>query len=506
MSLQQPIRSTRYDTPLNMSRFRGGKIVPVNFVPFYLNEMGRVISDISIALDPLQGELRSPIQFQAYQIFVPREAMHKMKYPTNPNAGITDVIELEMATGNPVFVLEAENAISKKARVVPRSIGGVLQVSEEVRLAYNCAVNFLRLQKYSEAELLLASNNAIVPAIVTSSVLERFGGVLNPDPRINGSVALKIPTIKLPVFSNSATTVTGGVSPLGAAGSTSGTAGNIAWSMLNGIWATSSGLSTSSVSLTDFDNAEKQDEMIRVMRKIISDNPEYGHDIIRQWAHGLEIDTGNVPYILSQRSGFFGRGYQRPTDTTGLLDDVTVTEAGVQATLSSLVPRTSLGGMVVTLVMVKPDEVISDQPHPFLTKPFGMHNYLADELALDPEKVNFRDLDAACGATKENTLAFYVGNNDMMFKYSAYGFARDLLPSAISQRNVVWQYQLPLSVTPQNINYPEILDHGPFVDTLAEVCHCIADTKAVIQTAFKRGPSPVENLQIVDQADLFDLV
>lgn len=516
----QSTRNVRRDSRTLVGRFRGGKLAPVMAVPVKGNEGGLLSQQITLELDPIAGRMITPITGEVIAIFVPVQAIDAIKDPDADFAGLTEVIREKLLSGNPLFGLEPEGEISKRCGVNPRSIGGVKQVNEMVRLAHNAAVNYLRVRKYHKATKLLANNTAITPALISQTVLERMNGVLDPDDRINGMVQLELPTVTLPVtgigFRNSPAVNTAGPyrQSIGQGSFPQGVAGS---STDVGIRATGTGanarpdlsvvfdgMSAGGVSLTDFYNAEKMDQLTRRMRQIVDDNPEYGEEMVLRWAHGLSVDAGKVPFVIYEQRKVFGRTIVPATDTTGVQDDVMRSDMMQMLSFNVPIPRTELGGIIITFACLKPDETISSQPCPFLSDVWGAENFVADELALDPVPVTIRELDSDCLSAQETTVALYTGLNQLKATYVHYGLNRHLDPETVENKTAVWQLEVPLSVTPDTILYPEDLEHYPFADQAAEVCTYVVSSNVVMQTPMIIGPTPVEELAVIDEADIFE--
>lgn len=514
MNYQTP-RNTRRESRTLVGRFRGGKLVPVMAVPVRGNEGGILSQSITMELDPIAGRMITPITGEVTTVFVPVQAIDAIKDPDAAYAGMTEVLREKLLSGAPLFGLEDENEISKRCGVNPRSINGVKKVNEMVRLAHNAAVNYLRLRKYTYATLLEHDNTDVTPAILGQTVLDRLNGVLDPDDRINGMVQLDIPDLQLPVTgigveSTSATKVgTGIVETTGQRTLPRTGYADDHMIMERGednlpqIYAQLNGVQAGGVSLVDFYNAEMMDRRTRIMREIVDNNPEYGEEMVLRWAHGLSVDPGRTPFVIAHQERMFGQSMVGATDTTGVEQDVRRSDMLLTSQFTVPVPRTELGGIIITFAVLKPDETLSAQPHPILSDVWGLDNFVADELALDPVPVTVRELDADCDAGDEATVAFYTGLNALKQTYIHYGLGRQLDPEDIENMTAVWQLEIPMSVTPENILYPEELDHYPFADQQAEVCTYTVSSNLVLQTPMIFGPTPVEELAIIDQENIF---
>lgn len=507
-------------------RFRGGKLAPVMAVGFKGNEGGMLSQTAIIELDPVAGRLITPVTGQMFAVYVPVQAMAALKNPSDPNAGITEVLRMKGLEGLPLFDVEAEGELSKRMGVMPMSQGGVKMVGEYNRLAHNCAVNFLRKRVYTYAAQLAASNAAMTPALLSSTALDRFNGVLNPDDHINGMVQLDISGGNIAVHgigigNNPGAAGSFGVREMEYDGTATGwrnaqgptpTAGEAFISVRQNpekpgypaIWAELDGaVSASGFSLTDIYNAEVMDRLTRAMRSIIDANPVDGEEQVLRWAHGLNVDSGQNCFLLHGSEVIFGQDMLKAMDGAGIEAEVTQSRLAQQMRFTVPVPRTELGGVVVTFLSVKPDEVLKEQPHPVLSKPWVFDNLMAEELQNDPVAVLAREVQAGVDVGSETTVVFYTGYNELRRTYVNYGWNRLVDPSTVDAKNAMWLYEIPASVTPENIIYPEDIDHYPFLDQEAEVARYQVTSILQGMSPIFIGPSPVEEVAIIETEDLF---
>ena len=513
----QTAKNVRREARSRTGRFRGGKLNPVMAVAIRGNEGGVLSQNLTLELGPIPGRLITEITAEMVSVFVPVQAIDAIKDPNAAYAGMTEVIREKLLTGNPLFHLENEGEISKRCKVNPRSIGGEKRVNEMIRFAHNAAVNFLRQRKYANATLLTHANHWVTPAIIGQTVLERLNGVLDPDDRINGSVQLNIPNMQLPVTGIYGQGIpgpmNGGKDVNGVSanrtdtffGSQVGVQGNTAGaSSRPNVFAQLNGVVAGNLSLTDIYNSEKRDQLTRTMRQIMDQNPEYGDEMILRWAHGLSVDAGKTPWVLAEETRVFGKNIVPAMDSAGVQNDTMRSDMALKMEFTVPVPRTELGGIIITFAVIKPDETLSDQPHPFLSDVWGLDNFVADELAIDPVPVTIRELDSECTAAQESTVAMYTGLNALKQTYVDYGLSRQLNPSTVQAKTAIWQLKIPLSVTPDTILYPADISHYPFADQLAEVCTYTITSAATIQTPLTFGPTPVEELAVIETEDLFE--
>lgn len=522
MNFQTPI-NTRRERRMKVGRFRGGRLNPVMAVAVKPNEGGVLSQSVYYELDPVAGRLVTPPTVHLISVYVPQQALDAIKDPTGLYSGLTDVVRQKMVSGTPVHGLEAESEISKRCEVNPISISGVKRVNEVTRLAHNAAVNHLRLRLYEKAPRVLHTNTAVTPALLSSTVLERLNGVLDPDDRINGAVALSLPTMLLPIegLASNATPIsnvsgirdTSGASVTYALARSAGDASpnNFMYRMKNvsgvnspDIYARLNGATAGNVSLDDFYNAQKADRLVREMGTILKQNPEYGGEALLNWAHGLSVENGLTPWVLADQTQVLGVNIVGAMDTAGVQNETMRSDMGTTLSFTVPIPRTELGGQIITFAVLKPDENLSGMPHPILTKPWGGENFVSAQMALDPRPVTVRDMDMTATSVNENNILFYTGLNELARNYVDYGLSLNLDPTTVANKTAFWQYKIPLSVTPESILYPADLPHFPFANQSAEVVTYTITSTAIIRTPMVFGPTPEESLPTVVSNDIFD--
>lgn len=509
-------RGTRRESRTIAGRFRGGKLAPIMAVPFRESESGVLSQSVMMELDPIAGRMITPITAEIVSVYVPAQAIDVLKNPGDDYAGNAEMFRDKLMSGNPVFDVEEEGEISKRLGVVPRSVAGKKYVNESARLAHNCAVNFLRQRKYVKAQLLESTADVVTPALISETVLDRLNGVLDPEDRVNGMVDLDFASVKLPVsgigLNNhtnpgelsrywSDATSTSKETRLSSGGSNY-TTFEVDADGIPQVFADLTSASAGGVSLADFYTAERMDALTREMRQIVDSNPEHGEEMVARFAHGLQIELGKTPFVIYRKEQTFGTTMVRASDGANL--DMTQTNSVQMLEFTVPVPPTEFGGVVVTFAAVKPDETLASQPHPILSAEWGARNYIADELAIDPVPVTIRDLHADCETADEETVALYVGNNHLQRNYVNYGFNRHLDASTVEAKTAIWQLEVPMSVTPQSVIYPQELEHYPFADQEAEVCTYTVQSNARIDTPVIFGPTPVEELATIETADIFE--
>lgn len=512
----------------NTGRIRGGKLYPIMMHMIRGSESGVLDQTITLELDPIPGRLISEAWLEAFDIFVPLQAMDAIKDPGAAYAGMTEVVREKLLSGTPVLGLENEGTISQTAKVNPRSIAGAKKVNECVRLAYNCAVNMLRQRAYFRASLVLHSNTAILPAIYAQTVLDRINGVLDPDDRVNGMVQFETGVItttaafpattadlKRAFLTN--TTASGTIDTITGAADSTTTFDNIVAKRASNTAAPNpvpgvdipamslpvnmTGLDIGSVSLQDFYNAQNMDKFARLMDDMMRKNPQYGEEMVLRWAHGLSVDAGRMPFILAERRIPINRTIAGAMDSAGVNDDVMRTDGAVRFGVTVPIPKTELGGVIVTLICLKPDEKLRAQPEPFLSDVWTADNFVADSLALDPQPVTVRDMYSDCASGDEATVLAYTGLNALKEAYVDYGFSRATNLALVDNKTAIWQVDVPLSVNPENVNYPDYIDHGVFAYGGTEASPTDVATFSIQSTQNSPtpmivGPTPVEDIGI----------
>ena len=496
------------------SRMRGGDLQPIKAHRLMGGESGTLREDVFFDFDPVAGRIITPVTCELTAVYVPLQAIDLLANPEEPLAGSADSVRQKLLSGVPVCGVEIETELSKACGVTPRSVNGDKVVSTAIRLGHNAAVNYLRRRKYVKATQLLADSTAITPALIGDTILDRFNAVLDPEDRVNGAVQFEgeIPVHGLGSGSGNITLTnvygreSGGEMALYEKSMTTDAnhlrmredPENPGFPKI----VADLGYSGSSVSLTDFYQAERMDALVREARQMVENNPEYGEQMVAEWAHGLSVDPGKQPFVLYQRSMPANKLERMATDGPNL--DESQTDMMLRMSMTVPLPRTEFGGMIIVFASIKPDETLSSQPHPFLTEEWVPMNFAADELAIDPVPVHFRELDADVIQADEGNVAFYVGNNHMRRSYINYGFSRDLDRTTVARKTAVWQLEIPMSVTPETVMYPEDLDHYPWVDFSGDVCTVQSASELNLATPIVFGPTPVEELAAIEDLDIFE--
>lgn len=526
---------SQYMKPRGVRRYMTGpsgtikaaELKPVGWFPVGQSEGGALSVQCAVGLEPVAGRLINDITAEMVVVHVPAPAMDAHKNPEDDMAMSSDRYRNKLTAGEFPFALEPEGEISKSCDVTPKSIDGALKLCESVRLGHNVAVNHLRRLKHAKADQLDNTNAVITRALLSHTALDRLGGVLDPDDHVDGSVRVNLPNVKLPVSgfgrkqlvassANLSNTPAIHYDPdMNPVAETFAHAERAHYdneflvrTSDNGIpiLYANGDLLAQEMSLRDFYIAERMDQLTRTMRQFVDENPQYGEEIVAAWAHGLTVSVDNQPMVLYKKRQIIGKLYRQGMDGAGL--DVEQTDMSTVFDLVVPVPKTEFGGAIYVFLVIRPDEVLKDQPDPFATsgKLFGPHNYAADELKLTPVPVTMRELHADVPAGSEETVAMYVGNNHIMRNYNKYGWARDVDEATVDAKNQVWQYEVPASVTPENVLYDtDELENYPFIDqrTDSPVASYAMQGSLTVATPLIFGPSPVEKLAAIDEHNVF---
>ena len=499
-------------------KFRGGKLVPLTAVPFEQSESGTVSQTVTLALDPIAGNMITQIGVDLVCVYVPNLAIHALDHPGMELADAADLYRARLLDGEIMSGMEVEGEISRRMNIKPRSVGGQKMVRRSVRLAYQCAWNYLARMVHRDARQYDEVGYGLLPALYSSTSLDLLRGVLDPDDRINGQVNLEFTNVELPVkgvgtsgwYGTPASfRETGGVDrgaeQLGTMQTGDGQGGRqirveedpdnpgypYIRALLDG--------AAQGISLDDLWRAERADQITRVLDDAMRDDPIYGQELAKRMAYGVRMNMGAQPRIVYRAEETFGQPVvQRATDGPSMDGEVR-SHMTYRKSFSAVIPATEFGGVLITMVAVKPDETLGQQPDPVFGEPLKRIDYIPEEMTLDPRKVYVRDLDADCDQADEDTVVMYTGLNQLRRNYSVHGLDRRVNPNTVANKNAMWQIELPLSVTPDDVAYPENVDHYPFVDNAAtaEPVNYHIQAIATINTPRQVGPTPVENIDVL---------
>lgn len=514
-------RSMRYDYNEHTGGFGPAEYVPLSMVFFDGNEGGTVTVDNTFTLAPVNGHMRSPVEMEVVQMFVPFEAIDKVLNPDDPRAGETETARLRLeADQGPV--LEDEHAISKAAHIHPVVTAQGLRVSQEIRAAYVAAVNALAKEVYYDAAEWLW-DGSFAPSLLSSTALQRMRGVNDPETLIDGAINLagNVPVKGIGVSewsSNRGNPQATQVRETGEASATTMTA----WRDVKGetltdpegqiyvaqdpnnlgfpeIYADLSG--ASELTLRDLMQSQKLDKVIRDLAVFRQRDPINGEERVARAIMNLSMEVADQPIKLYHKRHMIVPRAERPMDGPSMSE--IRSEMGLSHKIASMVPTTELGGVLITFAAAKPIEVFAKQPHPYFSQPRKLKNAIHQLTDFDEELLTRGQLEQAPLANVDDP-AMWVGKNQLYFDYRTAG-ANEAMTVEQQYRSIMWTIEIPAAVSPDNVWYPPMTgdDLYPFADWNGPLVDYTVNTKADIATWLPKGPTPIERLQILqDQPDL----
>lgn len=525
-------RSTRREVLSNSGKIRGGVLHPVAGIPVRPGESGLLSQEIYVELEPINGRLISDITCEVKCVFVPALAADALLNADLDHPGNAEIFRKRLLAGEDVFPMEAESDITKAMGIEPVKINNVLWTNSITRLAHNAAVNYLRLQKYHKATELVHGNATITPALYGSTALQRYNAVLTPDERINGAIDISqsIPVQGLAISNTGSPLPQNGVretmnDPAAPPAPVETQDYADAW-IVTPDGSGNNGLSrmvvemdpshpearpnirvemNGHITLKDLMQAERQDELVRKFQMVMKRFPQYGEDMILHFIHNLKIETDKTPWTVFDSTVALTASLRPALDGPSMLDDVEVTRTSAVVPFTAMIPKNEFGGMLITFLAVKPEEVLSGVPHPVLSQPWKVDNHAADELVIDPVPVIARELDNTVTTILEDQVMFYVGNNHIQRQYLRSDWARDVDPNTVDHKSTRWRHEVPLSVSPDNILYPADLDHYPFVLNAPTDPVASFTSKAILELRSPTilGPTPIEQIDVVTNEGVF---
>lgn len=495
---------------------QAAKAHPLAMCRFRPNDGGTVSTNLNLKLAPVSGYMRSSAYVDVFQVFVPYQAIEKLRYPDQPDAGVTEMARRRLMAGEGIG-LGATSAISEACNIHPLSVGDDDRVSATIRIAYNSAVNHIRKLIYHDADQITYDEGVIQPATLTASVLDRFNGVLDPERHIDGAINL---TGDLPV-KGIGRNGTGSIDDHNVPVKESDGEQEVyddAASAWNGndsdrifIQLDSDGYpqvtvdldGASELTLRDLVESQKLDGLIRGFAKIIKDDPVNGEEKVERALYNLSVDYDHNCQLMYRKVFELSAAHQRPTDGASINDVSAHFELNTRFT--TLVPRSELGGQLVTIVMIKPVETLLDQPDPAQTEAWEVVNQIHDETQLDEVLLKRRDLESGLPPQDQDAPAFWVGHNSLKHNYATQG-PNEAQIRDVETKSSMWVYPLPASVTPENVSYPaDGIDMYPFFNWNGAHAEYTVSQVAAISTSLAKGPNAIERIQLfADDPTLVD--
>lgn len=486
------------------------------------DEGGTIQTNLNVKLAPVAAYMSSSAYVDVKQIFVPYQAIEKMWLSEQEDAGVTEMTRRRMEAGQ-VVGLAGTSDISRACNIHPKTVGAhangdlQLRVSGTVYRAYNCAVNHLRKVAYHKAEQLGDTDVSIAPAVLTANVLDRYNGVNDPEKLVDGAInltgELAVTGIgRLETDGDGAIPEESNVSVVEHDGTVK-TYDSAAWA---GRDDTSQsffvelgdnaphapqlkvGLSgADEISLRSMIESQKLDRLVRYFAKLIEQNPTHGEDMVARAIQGLSVDFDSDCQVVYRKVFELTPKHYRPTDG----DSINEISAHYQldTSFATMVPRSELGGQLVTLVSVKPLETVGKQPDPFQTSNWELVNRIHDETQLDEQLVVRGDLESAVDAADKDQPVFWIGHNGLRHDYVT-ACANEHETPQVQLQSSMWEYQIPTGVDETNVNYPEDFAQNhmyPFYNWNGPHAEYVISQRALISTHLAKGPDPVERIQLL---------
>lgn len=489
--------------------FDAVKAHPLAMCRFRPDEGGTVSTSLHVKLAPVSGYMRSKAYVEVVQIFAPYQAIEfQAKQDNLEDAGVSEMARRRLMAGQGI-ALGPDTEISRACNIHARKVGGVEKVNYTVKHAYNAAVNHLRSTAYHAAEQVPEGSNIIQPAILTANVLDRFNGVLDPERHIDGAINL---TGDLPVKGIGFNTVN---TPGMLADQNVAETGGEERQFANGTVPYASNYNVvveedpanpghpkvevnlegaTELTLRDMIESQKLDGLIRQFAKMIKEDPVNGEELVERALYGISVDYDRNCQVMYRQIHELSATHVRPTDGASINDVSAHFE--LQTRFATVVPRSELGGQLVTIVMVKPLETLEAQPDPAQTEVWQLVNRVHDETQLQEQLLTRADLESDVAVADEDTSAFWVGHNSLKHGYATQG-PNVQQTAGVEMKSTMWTYPIPTSVTPQNVNYPENgIDMYPFHNWNGKHAEYTISQVAAISTSLAKGPNPVERIQL----------
>jgi len=338
-------------------------------------------------------------------------------------------------------------------------------------------------------------------------VLERFEGVLDPERHIDGAISFtgELPVKGIGMNAHTGGTITGTTRETGAASSENKTGWVVGDTHgANAIMIEQdSGMfpnvrvdmdGTPQITLRDMIESRMLDGLVRHFAKMVEDDPINGEEAVERALYNLTVDFDANCHVMYRKVHELSAMHTRPTDGASINDVSGHFELNTR--FATVVPRSELGGQLVTIAMVKPLETIEAQPDPAQTETWDVVNVVHDELALDEVLLTRADLESGVAVEDEDQSAFWVAHNGLKHRYETQGPNAQQI-AATEMQSAMWTYEVPTSVTPENVYYPaEGVTMYPFFAWNGAHAEYTIDQRAAISTSLAKGPTPVERIQL----------
>lgn len=236
------------------------------------------------------------------------------------------------------------------------------------------------------------------------------------------------------------------------------------------------------ISLSNIDMARKTQAFAELRRQYNGHSDEYIIDILMD---GLSVPEQNwkQPMLLRDESTVFGMSKRYASDAANLTESVVNGETFID--LSFSVPRVPMGGLVMIVAEITPEQLFERMKDPYLhaTTVAQVPHFLRD--TLDPEKVSvvpndYVDLDHA---TPTNTFGYAPLNYEWNQTAPQIGgkFFRPAVNAAFDEdRQRIWAVETANPVLSQDFYLCTTMHTKPFVVTNQDPFDCVVRGEALI--------------------------
>lgn len=247
------------------------------------------------------------------------------------------------------------------------------------------------------------------------------------------------------------------------------------------------------LTLRDMIESQKLDALIRKFAAIRKDDPVNGEEAIERALYGISVDYDHNCQVMYRHVHEIAAIHRQPTDGASINDVSGHFE--LNTSFATLVPRGELGGQLVTLVSLKPVETLLAQPDPAQTESWELVNRIHDETELDEVLLTRADLESGVAAVDEDTSAFWTGHNSIKHNYGTQG-PNVQQTTGVQMKSSMWTYEVPTSVTPENVSYPASITMYPFFNWSGGHAEYTVSQVAAISTHLAKGPNPIEKIAL----------
>lgn len=401
-------RTTRPQSHRLLTSFEPGLSVPLLYVPLLREDSAVGAFRAAFEMKETVEVLMNSVKARILTYFVPRTAFDRFSGMDSINKSYAGLPLVEGGTVTPWFETmtapaHGANAIFKKMGIHARP---GTTINTDVIEAYNQIWNFRAKNRSPDITPRTRLDATLAPAFWAhqsmAHVVPNFDAAL-----IDGEVALNVVNSKMPVKGlamNNAGTAAGSLGSMKESGSTTTQTYANSWKVVEGsglaggtqlyvqqgatagypdIWAElqDNGIT---VSLSNIDMAKKTRAFAELRKQFNGHTDDY---IIDHLMSGLSVpdQAWEQPMLLGDQMVDFGMSKRYATDGSNLTESVVNGMTFIEQRIR--VPRCPMGGIVMMIAEVTPEQLWERQKDPYLhsVSVGTLPDFLRDEL--DPEKV-----------------------------------------------------------------------------------------------------------------------